>query len=630
MKDKEKRGKNHCAQYQSCVAIEMQAVCTHWLVLCVAGLWTPSLSHYEISRMLVNWTRVEPKYWPSYVDRFLASIFTDASSESGLHADSLAFCMKVSKAFYQFSLLHQKPHDFVKSPTYCSHPGKPIVSVWHTKSQDIHHGVLKRPTGHAEFYRPPHCPKIGNFYKDPESTAKAPHWRWQIYLHPMLRLNITFQFIYFSAVKYCATAHLRLTGIEMQPFCKMPVNSKIEKMADFVFCGIHSQISVFSWWSCIDLGLYAYMFVVYDIFFAYTIIDKNSKVALIHRPQSIQHQQIALTQATSIKSSSLPLCIFHVITRKTHMIHVQISSTVSEKVISLNDGPGSQSKPPELIQHSLDLKEYLTATFQCVLYLWCQGGSVENNNISVVFTKHRAPQKLSLNQNDKKAIIFHRTFGESPVTYMQIKTDPGFSVNVSVSHITYSGKINTMDCMFGGVSVYQGLKEVSTLCIKTNGISEERSSGLPVRDEYVFPNIYSASHQLELVIFSYPEYVSMMTNLTVSTTRCRSVEIEMTNKSKTTIVSSQHPPFQEKPKFFHLKQNACLVITLETNKRINSLNPRHDLLYWLRIAVIHIKNVAHLVTFRTTSFFRGIFTLYCTSILTKLSTKVRNKLNQQT
>lgn len=592
---------------------------TCWLeVFCAAGLWTGALSHYELSRASVNWSRAEPEFWPYYVDKFLASLFTNATSVSAPLINFFFLSKEVSKLFHEFSLLLQKPdlHLLSQDPSYCPLKNRhDHVFVLHSLSQDIHHGILKRPTGHAEFYRPPHCPKVGLLKTDQEAAAESPHWRWVIYLDPRLRFNVTFHFIYFSAVRHafrqCRMGYLKLAGIKAESFCQISGNEKLKEMNHFVFCGIHSETSIFPFWSCIDMGVYAYMYVVYDMLFSYTVLDRDMTVSLVHRNQAVQTQKFALVQATHIRDHYLPICVYHILTEKVHRIHIKIAQSAS--VVKLHDGPGALSKAPIPFEHSPHsaVKEYLTITFQCVMYVWCNDTTLKNI-ISVSFSNQTVHHNITFSQTGNSHFIFPEAIEDCPVKTILIKTDIGSHVNVSVSHMKYNGNINTMDCIFGGLSAYQGDREISTLCVKTNNISENTRSGIPVRDEYIFPNIYSFTHELILVLFSFAEYAKITFKVTVSSTRCRPVDMKVSNKSlpftSVHIQNFGRLPIQRTPRFFEVNEISCLVVTLEANQHIGDPTPLHravGLLHWLRMAVKHRNQGGHLITLRATSFFRG-------------------------
>ncbi len=83
-----------------------------------------------------------------------------------------------------------------------------------------------------------------------------------------------------------------------------------------------------------------------------------------------------------------------------------------------------------------------------------------------------------------------------------------------------SGGINTVDCRFGGVSSFAREVETSLDCSKANGLSAEERQGLGLVDEYMFPNTYSTTNQMLLILYSYKEYITLTAHVQITATLC--------------------------------------------------------------------------------------------------------------
>ncbi len=608
------------------------------MILCTSGFCPLIFGHYEISLNSLNITREQTNHWPDYIDPCLNSVLSESKQLSSV-IGYFILILKVLNAFCTSILVPDTPNYY---PTLHKTPPCPKWGVVSTQAEAIHRGVLKRPTGHAEYYHPPHCPKIlgpknkptsGYQYGDPEATAQRPTWTWEIYLDPRLRLNVTFKFIYFSVVKPCQDGSLMITRTKTFPSCMTETAARFQNIS-FFFSGIYSQISLFPPDTCVAITACANMYVVHDIFLVYATIMSSSIVSLV----STQSEQAFLVQASDVLQSTPLICVYHIITRKIHRIHIQVQPPAANDV-QVYDGPGSLSRTAKLLQHSpyTNTKKYLTTTFQCVVFVSCDRNpenNSESSNIKVHFTqKHGKYQKAILNQNERYNFSFPspvvRCF---PFCMLKIQTQAGFNTNITTTHMTYSGKINTMDCRFGGIGAFHALMEISNLCVKTSNISEESRTGLPVRDEYIFPNIYSVSDEMTLVIFSYPEYAEMTTTFTAATMKCKHILIHTVDKEGQKTVLPFQPPFQKEPNvFLQLHQNSCLVLQLDINQlaTVQHTHGPDDVVgksreiwalllgqgsrlwlrfeYILRVAVNQSEGWNDLIKFRLTSFFRGIY-----------------------
>ena len=102
--------------------------------------------------------------------------------------------------------------------------------------------------------------------------------------------------------------------------------------------------------------------------------------------------------------------------------------------------------------------------------------------------------------------LCHSCHMHTNILILKIITHNGFYFNLTINELKHEYDEN-VHCNYGGLAVFDRTDVISTVCMSSNGL-------------YKYRNIYSKSHQIFVVIYSYTEYGSLKTPLSMSTTDC--------------------------------------------------------------------------------------------------------------
>ena len=186
----------------------------------------------------------------------------------------------------------------------------------------------------------------------------------------------------------------------------------------------------------------------------------------------------------------------------------------------LFDGPGYSS---EIIQKSKYLIEtnkeyYLTTTFQCLLQILTSCEMINNEITHFHFSGIDQPLIPIYLSNKTTNIEIPSNIYRNVPCFLYVTVPSGQHVNITILNQSYIGQ-RTMDCKYGGIAFIENTElsyhDVATICESHNRIISHNR------------NIISHSSSFTIVTYWYKNYSNMSVSLSVTKTRCQSVQIDI-------------------------------------------------------------------------------------------------------
>ncbi len=241
------------------------------------------------------------------------------------------------------------------------------------------------------------------------TSLTCPNWRWMFRLAPDIQLNMTVNFVYFSAIELdpCASGEFQIRIIHPQHYNTSTTSCGLEWAGTYAkqcpelyahpgtlrMCGVHSLSHVLIPYAITYLAGFVEYSVFYEIDFSYTLMNAldihtvEQQITSYHCPTRDAEYLIKTVNSVAFKKKDMSLHVYHITTWKTQRIGIK-KSTTNEHDFWIHNGPGTFSErllPTRQTRHGDFI--YLTATFQCVLYVY--GNSKQKQNIMFVhFSVH--------------------------------------------------------------------------------------------------------------------------------------------------------------------------------------------------------------------------------------------------
>ncbi len=445
-----------------------------------------------------------------------------------------------------------------------------------TRPREKSVSCLQHPLGFADF-------QVSSNRFSKEVLPRTALWTWEAAFDPHFQLNITFVKFYFSSVSGCSFAKLHVMFHQADTercFDKISSqgSSVLCKAFRLRYCGIFPKHSVFSPCRFTSLAAVVSYVVIHDIQFLFSVVDTDtvftSKTLKTH--STTRQKKQLLMQQMYILHNTRALNIWYLCVNKIQRIKVQSDGN---EIQSFFDGPGSQS-PDKTLQIKKS-KHAITSSFQCVVYAFsCNDICSKMSYFPWNITKH---QDIRVKSNQMFTVGFPANVGNCLVFCVFLyETSFSFHINVSVTGMSFVG-MNPTDCRFGGISTTENMNETTNHCMKLSSTTS-RESKTAMKDEYQFPNLYSFSNKLVLVLYFYQEYVSMKVSLKVSVTECNVVQID---------------PCALKDHIQHIEGNGCTNMQLLhfVNSGVKDCH---------RVVKMNFSGESKL-TYHLTSYFRGMW-----------------------
>ncbi len=451
-----------------------------------------------------------PKYWLDYLDSFLSQTLFN-----GLETNSMTSTLFISilkSLSFMSKVFFSKKDNWVTSEYFAEYLIEDLMGR-------ISPVAIKQTFCQGEFWI---------------SYDEIPkHYFLKLDHH--LRLNLSFEYIYFSA-----------HSVDKCNFGRLEIKSDGDSASTSSFCGIHENVRYFPPSRKVTLTVHRK-----ELEFRYlqkdtavnTFLDSPNNTVFIPTPvkfnMSLQFSLLDSKRITSInlETSSYglyPIASLHFFHSQAWLkiYHLRVEHT---KIIGLKfplnnlsnlrlcDGPGVKYSLMNVQSHVIIFSTFNTTMvhfnssyFQCILHV------LDNNQTNFIqFQSHPA----EMHENN------HRIHSSTSITYPEntsslkeisawiLSTDIGLHLNISVEKMTSSGYDNPC-CDYAGVAWYNQANTSQVFVDKQCVVKryEERNE-----THEVYRNIYSQGNVLRLVIFSFRKYVSFSVTFSIMTTKCMSI-----------------------------------------------------------------------------------------------------------
>ncbi len=378
-----------------------------------------------------------------------------------------------------------------------------------------------------------------------------------------------------------------------------------------VFGGMWPQISLFHQCESTQVATQIGFYVIFDMKLSYSIIDIGSisNRWLGGESQKLEITQLAQTWCVEFTQAQKQLNVGRIVASKLEIIQLKAPSGAE---IEIFDGPGTLSEKLAKLQSVNNIDFFVTSTFQCVIHAYNSYSLIQFKNEYRNTWDTSDTQVVSPNSSlSYICAVTQANRKDSKFYHLELKTKPGFHINISITNMTHSGENNTLTCDFAGVAVFDGSQEIITLCQKPtfdNNIITGSNifSAIP----YVFQNIYSNNSTVKLILYCYNRYSSVSTAFLFSRTECRSKFIDVCTHPGVTRKATEFADLAGYYSDFYVTPNEgkCIILQLtrsnvrnaefvNTMCRMNIGEKKTDGIY----------GISGHIQFNVTGFFRGVF-----------------------
>ncbi len=534
---------------------------TQYKLLCISlsiSALTCDHNIVTMSAILKNSTETQPKEWMFYLKSIL--YFTSMHSFHSRNLQSRIYfinwilhMLETSTKFVRQSLSIQP-----KSVGRFAHIKAPLGQL---KSEDIYHALDERYCNNT--------PNISSIFL----MSLCPNWKWVFVIDNKLGLNVSLNYIYFSSLEMptCDWSYFGIkegrTHNSTQVFCQQNLSHSAHNLR---FCGVHSSTPLFFPKHLLSMFATVPQNIVYEVNIGCSVVDLNFTPKQEMKDRNNENLTDITTEGVDKFIFSLPERTIFVLRLSTHKMfsfclrHIKSLHDVEFKAF---DGPGTLS--PVLQQYKRNNSAIiLTATWKCVIHIFTAYENITSDSYFDMdyVSIQKALEKMHMNETSNTLIVYspfnlHKCFRLCGYLF---ETNGNFYINISVTHVRFTGLINPGHCAFSGVSGISSSDSTITHCVRATNMSAEHKVGLHTSDEYKFPNIYSETGQIILVLYQYQEYCSLSSQIQVSTTKCQSILINLCDNDET-----------ETPKLFrsawHGSYVSCQVFQFIANRSLKGI-----------------------------------------------------------
>lgn len=362
-------------------------------------------------------------------------------------------------------------------------------------------------------------------------------YQWKFKLDKLLRINITLNYIYFSAIdrQKCNFGNLKV----------------YDSRFTYQYCGMYSEVTLYLESQIPQVVIHLLPFVAHEALSSFSVIGVKS-FRSIHLSQRVIDGTAPLSNKWVLVENGLGLPAFSEtflkITVELQMFaglslnyqvyHVVVSKLLVMDIkcqlhillpIDLYEGPEKAPEHllallPELQKSKAKLNVTLrTKSFQFVMYVFTSMWIGTAPTVSYRTVKSEMPKRVIIH-GPFYAIAYPEHYSsclKNIICFLQVETYPGFKFNISIRHFEHTGKNNTEKCSYAGLSVHERDTEISCICAKMQNLHETAKYSSP---HFLFQNIYSSHNTVLLTIFSYKLFANISFLLNITSTPCKVVD----------------------------------------------------------------------------------------------------------
>ncbi len=333
-----------------------------------------------------------------------------------------------------------------------------------------------------------------------ESKGDYHKKKWMFLLNFSLRLNLSFEQIYFSY------------NSQECSFGKVEVSSYLQNKSvqNLTLCGQYPLVHVYTESSCVDVVL--------------KLPPRDPLFSVVHFRFSVMDCDIVFSRSPcSFSENVTQFSLYEFPPQQTWIYVYQLRVKQYQKIsVALNrtnyphatfyNGPGFDS-PILNLQSAL----ITASSFQCLLRFYTSHSFSLGVQFSPTQTQNDPQFDVKMkNTSFNKDLLFH---GTSLHKAFSLSAVPGLYVNVSVGKLVYKGP-HSDACIFGGFVLHDQIFSESikaySLCQNNNYLKR-----IPRQ------NMYSTNTTFIAVVYSYPEYSWIHLKIHVSNTKCPAVPIDL-------------------------------------------------------------------------------------------------------
>ena len=436
-----------------------------------------------------------PKYWYMYINAFLYGLirknFTKALMDTTFFIKYIGILVnKLHEKKYYFPVCNSNNTCYMKETG--STTTKPDIFV----KERLQKEVMKLVSSSYKITE-----IIGNIHTHGIFLETNFRIRFKLIfqLHNHLAMNFTFQHVHIPTAYSCFSEYVMF---------------KVS-FTKFFICGLHSMFTYIPKQEDFVMWIRKHLYETYmDVYFSFSVMDKRRMFTI----QTGEYTLLKNTQYTH----------FFALTRtvlgrkwiKVNYTHVVIVLPVSlDPIVNIYDGPGILSPILKPSKKGV-FKVLISRSFQCLIvtkYLHTRSGL--SKRFKAVYSQKE--NKIFKNYSLKHESFIRLSFPDSNCTtavcIFHLITNPGLFINVKINNIT-SSFTESMLCDYGGIAVYSKKENISN---KISSLCHVQSS------TYSYQNIYSNSSRVMIALYLYKEYGEFSINLTITTTRCPLIIIDV-------------------------------------------------------------------------------------------------------
>ena len=312
-----------------------------------------------------------------------------------------------------------------------------------------------------------------------------------------LRLNITFVLIYFS-VNNCTLEALRI---------QRDGNRRIL----YTFCGHHSPFNFYPNFRKVVMKVETWMKIPFALNYFFTVMDQY----IVYNTPKVQFVGVLPDLIYKVNHDTIFTTYFIQVKKISNIVFSSVHNLTSTYVIY--DGPGFLAH--SIIVNNNIKKKISTSTFQCILQILMSSILINSSGKFQYISQYLNNNiVVDLNHPTYMNVQLPNTICLDYVCVVHINTEMDFQINVTLNEIVSEGIYNP-NCKYGGIVVGEYLdykyEESNAVCQKHNGLIEQSRS------------MYSKNSSLVLILYWYNIYQNITVSLSLSLTRCKSVNIDL-------------------------------------------------------------------------------------------------------
>ncbi len=308
------------------------------------------------------------------------------------------------------------------------------------------------------------------------------------------------------------TIHIELVDLHLCEAGFLTLSSELADQPLFAvkFCGIHSNIPVYPPFHDVRIASSLWLWVSHNLIFTFDILSSENQIVTL----SDQGRRQNKTGCFTISNKNKLFDLIRIETAKSNVIHLKFN--LEETSIDVFDGPGVLSPKTSITSRA----DFFTSTFQCQVVLLTAHsgfGNWSKRGMSYIYLPNPNFHHIHLHSNSSawfrypgRIHLSNDTEIDADDNILVLTIQADLNINISINMLQSEFTQNSL-CNYGGIAMYKENKNTrQQLSVLLCSHDETRDN----------KNFYFQGPDCLLVLYSYPEYAAVTTELTVSLTSC--------------------------------------------------------------------------------------------------------------